>query len=84
MSDSIPELDEILPPMANVDTPYIRDFTRDEIIEIMSDPVRLAEMQAKANSVPLSMDSKTFQPYKVIDGLRYSLELAQDIAAQGY
>ncbi len=58
--------------------PFDRVMTRGELLEILSDPVRLADLQEKAKTTELGIDSHTFQPYKVIDGARYDLEVMMD------
>jgi len=60
------------------DIPFDRVMTCGEVIEILNDPVRLADFQEKAKIAELGIDSVTFEPYKVIDGARYGMELMMD------
>ncbi len=71
-------------PTFKVDLPYSREATHEDMVAIMNNPTASEELKAKMLQAPTAIDSQTFQPYKVVDGVRYTLEAAQDIATRGF
>jgi hypothetical protein len=69
---------DFTPPQYLTDLPFDRVSTLEEIQDILNNPILLEEMRAKFKTAPISICSTTFQPYKVVDGVRYSLELVHD------
>lgn len=74
-----------IPEKVAIDLPFDHKATEEDIQAILNDPNLLQDMNRKNIGAQISICSITFQPYKVIDGIRYDLELLQDTAtACGY
>ena len=60
---------------------YSRTATKEEI-ELLTEDER-AELSAKAEGVPVLVDQMTYQPYMVIDEVRYNIEAIEAGESQG-
>ncbi len=60
---------------------YTRTATKEEI-ELLTEDER-AELSAKAEGSPVLVDQMTYQPYMVIDEVRYNIEAIEAGESQG-